>query len=161
VRLTIRNLGRFSILGGLFFIIFSATVYALESSSAGFAPQGTYLAGAAEPVKYLARSFFYILLMVAVLVLLRKFFLPQGFTIPGQEQFRVLRKLPLEQQSALYLVRAGDAVLLLGVGAKQISLLKEMTLIEAEPLLAQQMAAQVPVVDTFKKYLAEYMGRKK
>jgi flagellar biosynthetic protein FliO len=143
----------------MFVLLCAMTGLAAYENTSGFSPQASYLATSAEPVKYLVKSFFYILLLLGLFYLVKKYFLPQGLSLPGGENLRILRKLPLEVQVAVYVVQAGDSFLLLGVGGKQISLLKELTAQEAEVFSVQPSPGQT--LEPFKNYLKTFLVKKK
>ncbi len=148
--------------GTIIFFITGVPLFAADAPvTSGFSAQSTYLESAGAPIKYLFTSLFYIALMFGIFYILRKYFLPQNMSVPGYERFRVVRKLALEPQSALYLVQSGESVLLLGVGAKQITLIKELPKKEAHILLRPVTPAPLPSLDSFKKHLSAVMGRKK
>ena len=152
---------RSAVLVGLTVLCIAMSLPAVaDTTMNAFVPQASYMMTAGEPIKYLVRSFFYIILMVAVFLLVKKYFLPQGLTLDDAGRFRVVRKLPLEMNVALYLVQAGAQYLLIGVGAKQLTLVKELTEEQAKPLLAAPQVTS-PFSGTFKSHLDALMQKVK
>ncbi|MBU0581398.1 MAG: flagellar biosynthetic protein FliO [Candidatus Margulisbacteria bacterium] len=130
-----------------------------EISKTGFTPQTSYLATSIDSTKYLAKAFFYILLIFALVFLATRFFLAKGLPVLGSEHFRIIQRLPLEVQAALYLVQLGEKYFLLGVGGKQISFLNEVTKGDIEMLLQKETSK--PSFLPFQAHLSKFLKDKR
>ena len=64
------------------------------------------------------------------------------FSAAGAGRLRLVERLPLGREEYLAVVRAGETVLLLGVSAGQITLLKELSADEAAQWTAEPAGAQ-------------------
>lgn len=162
----IKKIVSFFLLGGICILLLAPQGIAGVTSNvlgagnaAGFTPQVSYLASSTTAVKYIAKAFFYIVLIMGLFFLAAKYLLPRsGFNI-GSEQFKVIRKVSLETQASVYLVQAGKKYLLIGVGGKQVSFLKEISEEELGDLLQPPIAR--PAFEPFKKQLDKLLKGKK
>ncbi|MFC1517313.1 FliO/MopB family protein [Candidatus Margulisiibacteriota bacterium] len=141
-------------------VVTGATVNGLlRADPSGFSPQVSYLASSTDYIKYIAKVFFYLFFAMGVLFIGAKVLLGRGLPAMAQEKFRIIKKLPLEVQASVYLVQVGEKFLLIGVGGKQISYLKEIPKEEIELFLQKPFTKSGQV--SFKDYLKKFIGEKK
>jgi flagellar biogenesis protein FliO len=105
-------------------VLYQKQTMPVAAGAADLQPMSS-LASSTDLVKYLAKFFFYLLLIMAVYFWWMKASGLKSLSSKNKENLQVIQKLPLEPQVNLYVVKSGVDFMLLGVGGKNITLLKE------------------------------------
>ena len=75
----------------------------------------------------LIRMLFYLIVIIALIILLAKFIKKQSLLSASGQQLQVLEKLYFNSEQALYLVKVLDEYWVLGISAQRIELLAKLS----------------------------------
>jgi flagellar biogenesis protein FliO len=139
-----------------FFCLLLLTVPAFAEMVPTYSP---YLASPVIGIKYMVRLIFSLFVVIGLIVLAGRFLLPKLAPYrTGGGLIKVLERLSLEMQVAVYVLQLGDTVYLVGVGGnKQVVLLGT---VDAKGLDLSQINEQAKAGLSFMDQLKNLLNKK-